>query len=63
MGIAFLCFTIYKNVHGAVAPYSRFPWYVLAWLVVGGLIIVAAPGRGEARGGKAHQRAGSALDC
>ena len=44
VGIAFLCFTIYKNVHGAVAPYSHFPWYVLAWLVVGGLIVVAAPG-------------------
>jgi amino acid transporter len=44
VGIAFLCFTIYKNVHGAVAPYSHFPWYVLAWLVVGALIILAAPG-------------------
>ena len=44
LGIAFLCLTIYKNVHGAVAPYSHFPWYVLAWLVVGGLIIAAAPG-------------------
>jgi len=44
VGIAFLCFTIYKNVHGAAAPYDRFPWYVLAWLVVGGLIILAAPG-------------------
>jgi amino acid transporter len=44
VGIAFLCFTIYKNVHGAVAPYDRFPWYVLAWLVVGGLIVLAAPG-------------------
>ena len=44
VGIAFLCFTIYKNVHGAVAPYSRFPWYVLVWLAVGALIILAAPG-------------------
>jgi amino acid transporter len=44
VGIAFLCFTIYKNVHGAAAPYDRFPWYVLAWLVVGALIILAAPG-------------------
>jgi amino acid transporter len=44
VGIAFLCFTIYKNVHGAAAPYDRFPWYVLAWLVVGGVIILAAPG-------------------
>jgi amino acid transporter len=44
VGIAFLCFTIYKNVHGAVAPYDRFPWYVLVWLVVGALIVLAAPG-------------------
>ena len=44
LGIAFLCFTIYKNVHGAVAPYSHFPWYVLAWLGVGLLLILAAPG-------------------
>jgi amino acid transporter len=44
VGIAFLCFTIYKNVHGAVAPYSHFPWYVLAWLVVAAVIVMAAPG-------------------
>jgi amino acid transporter len=44
VGIAFLCFTIYKNVHGAVAPYSHFPWYVLAWLAVGALVVMAAPG-------------------
>jgi amino acid transporter len=43
VGIAFLCFTIYKNVHGAVAPYSHFPWYVLAWLAVGALFILLAP--------------------
>jgi amino acid transporter len=42
-GIAFLVFTIYKNVKGTSAPYSHFPWYVLAWLVVGGLIVAAAP--------------------
>jgi amino acid transporter len=44
VGIAFLCFTIYKNVHGAAAPYSHFPWYVLAWLAVGLVLILAAPG-------------------
>jgi amino acid transporter len=44
LGIAFLVFTIYKNIAGTVAPYSRFPWIVLGWLVVGGLIVALAPG-------------------
>jgi amino acid transporter len=44
VGIAFLVFTIYKNVAGTVAPYSRFPWIVLGWLVIGGLIVALAPG-------------------
>ena len=43
VGIAFLCFTIYKNVKGTSVPYSHFPWYVLAWLAVGTLFVVAAP--------------------
>jgi amino acid transporter len=43
LGIAFLCFTIYKNVKGTTAPYSHFPWYVLAWLAVGAVFIAAAP--------------------
>lgn len=43
LGIAFLVFTIYKNVAGTVTPYDRFPWMVLGWLVIGGLIIAAAP--------------------
>ena len=43
VGIAFLVFTIYKNIEGTVAPYSRFPWYVLAWLAVGALVVIAAP--------------------
>jgi amino acid transporter len=44
LGIAFLVFTIYKNVAGTEAPYSRFPWIVLAWLAVGGLVVALAPG-------------------
>lgn len=44
LGIAFLVFTIYKNVAGTDAPYSRFPWIVLAWLAVGGLVVALAPG-------------------
>ena len=43
VGIAFLCFTIYKNVKGTSAPYSHFPWYVLAWLAVGAVFVMAAP--------------------
>jgi amino acid transporter len=44
VGIAFLGFTIYKNVAGTSAPYSRFPFFVLAWLAVGGLVVSLAPG-------------------
>jgi amino acid transporter len=51
--IAFLVFTIYKNVSGTVAPYDRFPWIVLAWLAIGGLIVALAPG--------AARRIGAAL--
>jgi amino acid transporter len=44
VGIAFLVYTIEKNVVGTSAPYDRFPWLVLAWLVVGALIVALAPG-------------------
>src|ERR1700760_1090381 len=43
LGIAFLGYTIYKNVTGQVFPYDRFPFVVLAWLVVGSLIVLATP--------------------
>jgi amino acid transporter len=44
VGIAFLVFTIYKNVAGTEAPYNRFPWIVLAWLALGALVVALAPG-------------------
>src|SRR4051812_10323341 len=44
LGIAFLVFTIYKNVAGTSAPYNRFPWIVLGWLALGAVIVAAAPG-------------------
>jgi amino acid transporter len=44
IGIAFLGYTIYKNVSGVSFPYSRFPIVVGAWLVVGLLIVVLSPG-------------------
>jgi hypothetical protein len=43
LGIAFLGYTIYKNVTGQVFPYDRFPFVVLAWLIVGTLIVLATP--------------------
>jgi amino acid transporter len=44
LGIAFLVFTIYKNVAGTAAPYDRFPWIVLGWLIIGGVVVALAPG-------------------
>jgi amino acid transporter len=44
LAIAFLVYTIYKNVSNQPVPFNHFPWYVLAWLVVGGLIVALAPG-------------------
>jgi amino acid transporter len=43
LGIAFLGYTIYKNVTGQVFPYDRFPWVVLVWLIIGTLIVLATP--------------------
>jgi amino acid transporter len=44
IAIAFLAYTIYKNVKGAVFPYDRFPFVVGLWLLVGLVIVVALPG-------------------
>ena len=42
-GIAFLIYTIYRNVHGVPFPYDRFPFWVAGWLLVGLVFIVFAP--------------------
>jgi amino acid transporter len=42
-GIAFLIYTIYRNVHGVPFPYDRFPFWVAGWLLVGLIFIVFAP--------------------
>lgn len=34
-GIAFIIYTIYKNVQGVPFPYDRFPFWVAGWLVSG----------------------------
>ncbi len=44
IGIAFLGYTLYKNVSGVAFPYSRFWIVVAAWLVTGLAIVVLSPG-------------------
>ncbi|MBV9606795.1 MAG: hypothetical protein JO027_16895 [Solirubrobacterales bacterium] len=41
--IAFLIYTIYKNVQGVAFPYDRFPFWVAGWLVIGLAFILFAP--------------------
>ncbi|HET6870867.1 MAG TPA: APC family permease [Solirubrobacteraceae bacterium] len=43
LGIVFVVYTIYRNVHGVPFPYDRFPFWVAGWLVVGLAFIVLAP--------------------
>jgi len=42
-GIAFLIYTIYKNVQGVPFPYDRFPFWVAGFLLIGLIIALAAP--------------------
>lgn len=42
--VLFVGYTIYKNVIGVDTPYDRFPWIVLAFLIVGAAIVVFVPG-------------------
>jgi amino acid transporter len=44
IAMAFLGYTIYKQVHGQVFPFDRFPWVVLGWLALSVVIVAAAPG-------------------
>jgi amino acid transporter len=43
LGIAFLLYTLYRNIHGVLFPYSRFPLVVGIWLAIGLAIVVATP--------------------
>jgi amino acid transporter len=42
-GIAFVIYTIYRNVHGVPFPYNKFPLWVGGWLVIGLAFILLAP--------------------
>jgi amino acid transporter len=43
IGIAFLAYTIWKNIDGATFPYNRFPIVVGVWLLVGLAITLVFP--------------------
>jgi amino acid transporter len=58
VAIAFLGYTIYKNIEGTSFPYNRFPFVVGAWLVVGFAITVAFPGLARSIGASLAQREG-----
>jgi amino acid transporter len=58
IGMAFLGYTIYKQVTGQVFPYTRFPIVVGAWLVVGLIVVLAAPGLAKRLGEGLARREG-----
>ncbi len=65
LALAFVLYTIYKNVVGVVGPYRFFPYLVLAWLVLGAIVVLTVPGladRVRARLTASESAAASASD-
>jgi amino acid transporter len=60
VAIAFLGYTIYKNIHGTSFPYNRFPIVVAIWLVIGASITVVFPGLARSIGEGLARREGLA---
>jgi amino acid transporter len=58
IGMAFLGYTIYKQVSGQAFPYNHFPFVVGAWLVVGLVVVFAAPGLAKRLGAGLARREG-----
>jgi amino acid transporter len=58
IAIAFLAFTIYKNIKGTSFPYDRFPFVVLVWLLVGAAIVAFLPGLARRIGAGLARREG-----
>lgn len=44
LALAFVIYTIYKNVIGVHGPYRFFPYIVLLWLIVGAALVYTVPG-------------------
>ena len=62
IAIAFLVYTIDKQVSGQVFPYDRFPWVVAGWLLASIVIVLAAPGLARRLGAGLARREGLAID-
>jgi hypothetical protein len=62
IAIAFLGYTIYKNVKGTTFPYDRFPIVVAIWLVVGAAITVLFPRLTRSIGESLARREGISTD-
>ncbi|HEY1596359.1 MAG TPA: APC family permease [Thermoleophilaceae bacterium] len=58
IGLAFLGYTIYKQVKGQAFPYNHFPFLVLAWLVIGLLVVFLSPGLAKRLGAGLASREG-----
>lgn len=52
LAMAFVLYTIYKNVVGVEGPYRIFPWVVLAVLVVAGVVVTVVPGLADRVGAR-----------
>jgi amino acid transporter len=44
IAVAFLVYVFWRNAVGQVYPYSRFPWVVAGWALIGAAIVVLIPG-------------------
>lgn len=44
LALGFIGYVIYRNTVGVPAPYDRFPYYVLAWILLAALLAIAIPG-------------------
>jgi hypothetical protein len=62
IAIAFLGYTIYKNVKGTSFPYDRFPIVVAIWLVVGAAITLLFPRLTRSIGESLARREGLATE-
>jgi hypothetical protein len=62
LGIAFLVFTLYKNIKGTSFPYNRFPIVVAIWLLVGLAIVLASPGMARRIGASLAREEGLEVD-
>jgi amino acid transporter len=62
LGMAFLGYTIYKQVSGQVFPYDRFPFVVLGWLALSLVIVITAPGLAKRLGEGLARREGMSAE-